>query len=100
MIKTVRHQTYHKVVKHTFREQFATGAGRGKKMQSVSCAAKYDPKGRETRILGLNVRMKIVSCFLFWADKEKQIDYMINPYSQLKSVPIMWHVKSEVPKSQ
>ena len=65
MIKTVRHQTYHKVVKHTFREQFATGAGRGKKMQSVSCAAKYDPKGRETRILGLNVRMKIESSFWF-----------------------------------
>ena len=50
---------------HTFREQFATGAGRGKKMQSVSCAAKYDPKGRETRILGQTVRMKIESCFLF-----------------------------------
>ena len=40
-------------------------------MPYVSCVAKYDPKGRETRILGLNVRMKIVSCFLFWADKEK-----------------------------
>ena len=35
MIKTIRHQTYHKVVKHTFREQFATGAGRGKKIQPV-----------------------------------------------------------------
>ena len=69
-------------------------------MQSVSCAAKYDPKGRETRILGQTVRMKIESSFWFWADKEKQIDYIINPFCQLKSVPIMWHVKSEVPKSQ
>ena len=100
MIKTIRHQTYHKVVKHTFREQFATGAGRGKKMQSVSGAAKYDPKGGETRILGQTVRMKIESSFWFWADREKQIDYMINPYSQLKSVPIMWHVKSEELNSQ
>ena len=65
MIKTIRHQTYHKLIKHTFREYFATGAGRGKKMPYVSCAAKYDPKGRETRMLGLNVRMKIESCFLF-----------------------------------
>ena len=44
MITTIGHQTYHKVVKHTFREQFATGAGRGKKMQSVSCSAKYEEK--------------------------------------------------------
>ena len=36
-----------------------------KKMQSVSCAAKYDPKGRETRILGQTVRMKIESSFWF-----------------------------------
>ena len=42
MIKTIRHQTYDKVVKHTFREQFATGAGRGKKIQPVSCSAKYE----------------------------------------------------------
>ena len=65
MIKTIRHQTYHKVVKHTFREQFATGASRGKKMQSVSGAAKYDPEGGETRILGQTVRMKIESFFWF-----------------------------------
>ena len=51
--------------KHTFRQQFATGAGCGKKMQSVSCSAKYDPKGGETRILGQTVRMKIVSSFWF-----------------------------------
>ena len=44
MIKTRRHQTYHKIVKHTFREQFATGAGRGKKIQPVSCSAKYEEK--------------------------------------------------------
>ena len=69
-------------------------------MQSVSCSAKYDPKGGETRILGQTVRMKIESSFWFWADKEKQIDYMINPYSQLKSLPIMWHVKSEELNSQ
>ena len=38
---------------------------------TVSCAAKYDPKGGETRILVLTVRMKIESCFLFGTDKEK-----------------------------
>ena len=65
MIKTIRHQTYHKVVKHTFREQFATGAGRGKKIQSVSYSAKYNPKGGETRILGQTVRMKIKNSFWF-----------------------------------
>ena len=54
-----------KVVKHIFREQFTSGAGRGKKMQSVSCSAKYDPKGGETRILGQTVRMKIESSFWF-----------------------------------
>ena len=42
-----------------------------KTQNTVSCAAKYDPKGGETRILVLTVRMKIESCFLFWADKEK-----------------------------
>ena len=65
MIKTMRHQTYHKIVKHTFREQFATGAGRGKKIQPVSCSAKYDPKGGETRILGQTVRMKIENSVWF-----------------------------------
>ena len=42
-----------------------------KTQNTVSCAAKYDPKGGETRILVLTVRMKIESCFLFWTDKEK-----------------------------
>ena len=88
MIKTKRHQTYHKLVKRIFREWFATGADRGK-MQSVSCAAKYDPKGGEKKILCLTGRMEIENSFLFWADKEKQIDYMINPHSQLKTIPVM-----------
>ena len=51
-------------------------------MPYVSCVVKYDPKGRETRILGLNVRMKIESCFLFWADKEKT--------NWLKDKPLQW----------
>ena len=43
--KTKRHQRYHKLVKHTFHEQFATGAGRDKNVVCVMCS-KMRPKQR------------------------------------------------------
>ena len=54
MIKTIRHQTYRKVVKHTFREQFASGAGRGKKDAVCLMLSKIRPKGRRNKDTGSN----------------------------------------------
>ena len=56
MIKTIRHQTYHKVVKHTFREQFATGAGRGKKNAVCVVRSKIRPKGKRNKDTGSNCK--------------------------------------------
>ena len=54
MIKTIRHQTYRKVVKHTFREQFATGAGLGKKNAVCLMRSKIRPKGKRNKDTGSN----------------------------------------------
>ena len=56
MIKTIRHQTYYKVVKHTFREQFASGAGRGKKNAVCLMLSKIRPKGKRNKDTGSNFK--------------------------------------------
>ena len=48
MIKNKRHQKYHKLVKHTFREYFANGAGRSKNAVCVMCS-KIRPKHRQSQ---------------------------------------------------